>query len=207
MYFTSTRYQPIATFFLAAAAGFTLLITAAIVGSLLVESLRFFARVPVGEFLFGLHWSPQTALRADQAASSGEFGAVPLLTGTLLITLIALLVAVPMGLMSAIYMAEYARPRTRAVAKPLVELLAGIPTVIYGYFALGTLSPWLAQAGARFGVPIAAESALAVGDDLPRGAARRAAGDYGCGAARLFPCHRRDDDRGDGGGSGREPDV
>jgi len=87
------------------------------------------------EFLFGLQWSPQTALRADQVAAQGAFGAIPLFVGTLLISAIALLVAVPVGLMSAIYLAEYAPARVRSFAKPALEVLAGVPTVVYGFFA------------------------------------------------------------------------
>ena len=86
--------------------------------------LRFFRAVPVTEFLFGLEWSPQTAIRADQIGSSGAFGAVPLFTGTLLISGIALIIAVPIGLMSAIYLAEYASARIRSVAKPLAGFKA-----------------------------------------------------------------------------------
>ncbi|MEM6474425.1 MAG: phosphate ABC transporter permease subunit PstC, partial [Planctomycetota bacterium] len=98
------------------------LTTIGIVASLLFESLRFFQRVPVTEFLFGLQWSPQTALRADQVGSSGAFGAVPLITGTLLISAIALIVAAPLGLLSAVYLAEYASDKARSIIKPLIEL-------------------------------------------------------------------------------------
>src|SRR5581483_11953652 len=108
--------------------------TIGIVLSLLFEAGRFFARVSPLDFLFGLHWSPQMALRADQVGSSGAFGAVPVFAGTLLITAIAMLVAVPVGLLSAVYMSEYASRRLRAVAKPLLEVLAGVPTVVYGFF-------------------------------------------------------------------------
>jgi phosphate transport system permease protein len=131
--------------------------------SLLFESLRFFAQVPITDFLFGLHWSPQTAIRSDQVGSSGAFGAVPLFTGTLLISVIAMIVAVPVGLLSAIYMAEYAHPKFRAVAKPLLEILAGIPTVVYGFFAVLTVAPALRGLGAVVGLNISAESALSTG--------------------------------------------
>ena len=109
------------------------LTTIGIVLSMVVETVRFFELVPVHHFLFGLEWSPQTALRSDQAGSSGLFGAVPIFTGTLLITFIAMLVAVPLGLMAAIHLSEYAGPKMRSVVKPLLELLAGIPTVVYGF--------------------------------------------------------------------------
>ena len=137
--------------------------TIGIVLSLLFESLRFFQQVPVMSFLFGLEWSPQMAMRADQVGSSGAFGAVPLFAGTLLISVIAMLVAVPFGLLSAIYMAEYAPPKLRAVAKPLLEVLAGIPTVVYGFFAVITLAPLLRDYGVTVGLNIASESALTAG--------------------------------------------
>ncbi len=121
-----------------------ILTTVGIVMSVLFESIRFF-KVPVTDFLFGLQWSPQTALRADQVASGGAFGAVPFM-GTMLISAIALLVAVPVGLMSAIYLAEYASNRVRTVAKPALEVLAGVPTVVYGFFAALTVAP-LSAAG------------------------------------------------------------
>jgi len=139
------------------------LTTVGIVLSLLFESARFFALVPVSDFLFGPTWSPQTALRAGQVASAGAFGAVPLFTGTLLITLIAMAVAVPVGLMSAIYMAEYAPRRLRDVLKPALEVLAGIPTVVYGFFAALTVAPLMREAGVALGLDVASESALAAG--------------------------------------------
>jgi phosphate transport system permease protein len=113
--------------------------------------------------LFGMSWSPQTAIRADQVGSSGAFGAVPLFTGTLLISGIAMLVAVPVGLMSAIYLSEYANPRLRSYAKPMLEILAGIPTVVYGYFAALTVGPILRAVGESWGITVASESALGAG--------------------------------------------
>jgi phosphate transport system permease protein len=129
----------------------------------LFEAIRFFEKVPVTEFLFGVNWSPQTAIRADQVGSSGSFGAVPLFTGTLLITAIAMFVAVPVGLMSSIYLAEYSSRRVRATAKPLLEILAGIPTVVYGFFAALTVAPWVRRTGESMGIDVASESALAAG--------------------------------------------
>ncbi len=140
-----------------------ILTTIGIVMSLFFESFRFFTRVPFYEFLFGLNWSPQTALRADQVGSSGAFGAIPLFAGTLLITVIAMLVAAPIGLMSAIYMGEYADPRFRAVAKPMLEVLAGIPTVVYGFFAALTVAPFFRGLGESLGLDVSSESALAAG--------------------------------------------
>lgn len=137
--------------------------TLGIVLSVLFESLRFFGKVPFTEFAFGLHWSPQTSIRADQVGSSGSFGAVPIFAGTLLISAIAMLVAVPFGLMSAIYLAEYASLNVRSWAKPLLEILAGIPTVVYGFFAALTVAPLIRNAGESIGLSVASESALAAG--------------------------------------------
>ncbi|MBI4969880.1 MAG: phosphate ABC transporter permease subunit PstC [Rhodospirillales bacterium] len=148
---------------LIASSALAILVTLGIVLSLLVESVRFFERVPIAEFLFGLDWSPQTALRADQVGSSGHFGAVPLFVGTLLISAIAMLVAAPVGLFVAIYLSEYAAPRLRDTVKPLLEILAGIPTVVYGFFAAITIGPGLRALGERFGYGVASESALAAG--------------------------------------------
>ncbi len=145
------------------AATTSILITIAIVFSVLFESIRFFKIIPLSDFLFGLQWSPQMALRADQAGSSGAFGAIPLFLGTLLITLVAMLVAIPVGLFSAIYLSEYAAKNTRNFLKPALEILAGIPTVVYGYFAIIFVSPWLKNIGAFIGLDVAAESALAAG--------------------------------------------
>jgi len=145
------------------AATAAVLTTVGIVMSLLLETLRFFHKVPFVDFLFGLRWSPQTALRADQVAASGTFGAIPLFTGTLLITVIAMCVAVPLGLLSAVYTAEYASPRARATVKPLLEVLAGVPTVVYGFFAALTVAPALRAFGTRIGLDVASESALAAG--------------------------------------------
>ena len=149
--------------FLIAASTIAIFTTAGIVLSLLFESARFFAKIPFYEFLFGLEWSPQIALRADQAGSSGAFGAVPIFLGTFLISAIAMTVAVPIGLMSAIYMAEYATPKMRSVVKPALEILAGIPTVVYGFFAALTVAPVIRGFGDSLGLDVSSESALAAG--------------------------------------------
>lgn len=149
--------------FLVTCSCLAILTTIGIVLSVLFESLRFFGKVPFSEFAFGLHWSPQTSIRADQVGSSGSFGAVPIFAGTLLISAIAMLVAVPFGLMSAIYLAEYATPRVRAWVKPLLEILAGIPTVVYGFFAALTVAPMIRGFGESIGLSVASESALAAG--------------------------------------------
>ena len=140
-----------------------ILTTVGIVFSVIFETLRFFAKVPVTEFLFGTQWSPQTALRADQVGSSGAFGAVPLFIGTTLVMLIAMCVAGPIGLFAAIYMAEYASPRARSIAKPILEVLAGIPTVVFGFFAALSVAPVIRRWGESIGLEVASESALAAG--------------------------------------------
>ena len=139
------------------------LTTIGIVLSVVFEATRFFGIVPAQEFLFGTRWSPKMAIRADQVGSSGAFGAVPLFAGTLLISAIAMLVAVPIGLFSAIYLAEYAPSKVRSVVKPLLEVLAGVPTVVYGFFAVTTVGPLLRTAGESMGLTVAGESALAAG--------------------------------------------
>lgn len=146
-----------------AAASVAVLTTVGIVFSVLFETVRFFQKVSPLDFIFGLQWSPQTAIRADQVGSSGAFGIVPLVVGTLLITTIAILIAGPIGLFAAIYMAEYATPRFRAFAKPLLEILAGIPTVVLGFFAALSLAPWVRGSGEALGLDVASESALAAG--------------------------------------------
>lgn len=140
-----------------------ILTTVGIVLSLLFEAVRFFAAVSPIDFLFGTHWSPQMAMRADQVGSSGSFGAVPLFSGTLLITVIAMVVAVPIGLMSAIYMSEYANRTVRSWLKPVLEILAGIPTVVYGFFAALTMAPFVRSVGQSVGLSVSSESALAAG--------------------------------------------
>jgi phosphate transport system permease protein len=119
--------------------------------------------IPVWEFLFGLRWEPQIAIRADQVAGQGAFGAVPVFTGTLLISVIAMVVAIPIGLYTAIYLVEYSSERFRGVVKPILEILAGVPTVVYGFFAVLTVAPAVRQAGSVFGLAISPNSALAAG--------------------------------------------
>ncbi len=148
---------------LMAASTIAIFTTIGIFLSVLFEALRFFQQVSPLEFLFGLNWSPQTAIREDQVGSSGAFGAVPLFAGTLLISGIAMSVAVPVGLMSAIYLSEYASSRVRSIAKPMLEVLAGIPTVVYGYFAALTVGPLLRRFGEALGLGVSSESALGAG--------------------------------------------
>jgi phosphate transport system permease protein len=157
------RVEQAITVFLIISSTIAIFTTLGIVLSVLFESIRFFNKVPVQEFLFGTKWSPQIAIRADQAGSSGAFGAIPLFTGTLLISFIAMVVAVPIGLMSALYLSEYAHPKFRSIAKPLLEILAGVPTVVYGFFAALTVAPLIRQMGMSLGLSVASESALAAG--------------------------------------------
>ena len=147
---------------LLAASLIAILTTMGIVASLLIESARFFRIVPVTDFLLGTHWSPQVIDPRDPGAS---LGAVPLFWGTFFIgAVIAMIVAVPFGLMSAIYLTQYARPATRRWMKPMLEILAGVPTIVYGYFAALTVAPAVRNLGVSLGIASASsESALAAG--------------------------------------------
>jgi phosphate transport system permease protein len=159
-----TRVERMVMLALLVASLIAILTTLGIVLSLLFESLRFFSVISPVEFLFGTTWSPQTAIRADQAGSSGAFGAIPLFWGTVFIgAIIAMIVAIPLGLMSAIYLTQYARPAVRRWMKPMLEMLAGIPTVVYGYFAALTVAPAIRDFGRMLGIPASSESALAAG--------------------------------------------
>ena len=151
---------------LAVSSVIAILTTIAIIFSVVFESVRFFALIPYDEFLFGTVWNPQFE-GAERAGSGQEglsqYGAIPLFAGTLLISIIALCVSVPVGLFSAIYLSEYATSKERAFFKPLLEVLAGIPTVVYGFFAALTVAPFLRSSGSIFGLDVASESALAAG--------------------------------------------
>ncbi len=160
---TQRAIESAVRFLLLAASTVAVLITIGILASLMFEAARFFELVPPHDFLFGLRWSPQIALRADQVGSSGAFGAIPLFAGTLLITAIAILVAGPVGLMAAIYTAFYASRPARALIKPALELLAGVPTVVYGFFAALIVAPVIRRLGTELGLNVASESALAAG--------------------------------------------
>ena len=157
------RFEGVVRLLLALSSVIAILTTVGIVLSLVVEAARFFRLYSLDDFLLGLHWSPQTAIRAGQSGASGAFGIVPLLTGTFLIMTLALLVAGPVGLLSAIYMSEYASSRVRALAKPMLELLAGVPTVVYGFFAVITIAPLLRDVGSSLGLAVSTESALGAG--------------------------------------------
>ncbi|KPK27409.1 MAG: phosphate ABC transporter permease [Desulfobacterales bacterium SG8_35_2] len=155
--------EKVFNFFLIACASFAIFTTIGIVLSVLFEAIRFFRIIPMTEFLFGLDWSPQMSIRTDQVGSSGAFGAIPVFAGTAMISGVAMLVAVPLGLMSAIYLSEYANKGFRTIAKPLLEILAGIPTVVYGFFAALTVAPFIRDMGVTFGLDVSSESALAAG--------------------------------------------
>jgi phosphate transport system permease protein len=142
---------------------FAILVTAGIVLSLVAESFRFFQMVPIHEFFFGLRWEPQIPLRADQIAGAGAFGAVPVFLGTIVIATIAMVVATPIGLFTAIYLTEYASDGVRNVIKPIMEILAGVPTVVYGFFAVLTVAPAIRNAGSLMGIATSPNSALAAG--------------------------------------------
>ncbi|MCV6614031.1 MAG: phosphate ABC transporter permease subunit PstC [Cellvibrionaceae bacterium] len=150
-------------FILLACSCLAILTTVGIVLSVLFESIRFFSMIPITDFVFGTAWSPQMAIREDQVGGSGAFGAIPLFVGTLLISFIAMIVAVPAGLMSAIYLSEYANSKVRGVVKPALEILAGIPTVVYGFFAALTVAPMIRDTGTSMGLSVSSESALAAG--------------------------------------------
>ena len=157
-----TRIERVVMLMLLAASLIAILTTIGIVASLLVESARFFRIVPITDFLFGTHWSPQVISAQNPGAS---LGAVPLFWGTFFIgAVIAMLVAIPFGLMSAIYLTQYAPPRLRLWMKPILEMLAGVPTVVYGYFAALTVAPAVRDFAVSIGVSWASsESALAAG--------------------------------------------
>ncbi|MGB5746354.1 MAG: phosphate ABC transporter permease subunit PstC [Desulfobacterales bacterium] len=155
--------EQVIKYFLIACSTIAIFTTIGIVLSVLYEAIRFFKVIPLTDFLFGLDWSPQMAIRTDQVGSSGAFGAVPVFLGTALISAIAMVVAVPIGLMSAIYLSEYAGKKFRAAAKPLIEILAGIPTVVYGFFAALTVAPLIRDTGSILGLSVSSESALAAG--------------------------------------------
>ncbi len=139
------------------------LTTVGIIASLMVETYRFLTFVPFYEFLFGLNWEPQIPIREDQVAAEGAFGWIPVMLGTLVITCVALFLAVPIGLMSAIYLNEFAPRKVRAVTKPVLEILAGVPTVVYGFFAILVIAPAIRSVGETLGISVAPNTALAAG--------------------------------------------
>lgn len=141
--------------------------TVGIIFSLLMQTLKFFQVVNLFDFLTGTHWYPaKTFVRdgmPDPELLRDAFGAVPLFAGTFFIALIAMCVAIPIGLLSGIYISEYGSRKFRVYAKPTIEILAGIPTVVYGFFAALTVGPFLKSVGDSIGLEVSAESALAAG--------------------------------------------
>lgn len=158
-----TALERLVYFALLGASLISILTTFGIVVSILFEALRFFGQVSLWEFLTGTEWQPVPMYREGQTVVESQFGSVPLFVGTFIIALIAMVVAVPVGLLAAVFMSEYAGPRTRAVAKPVLEILAGIPTVVYGFFAAITISPLVVEVAAWFGVEASYTNALAPG--------------------------------------------
>ena len=158
------RSETIIRSILWASAAVAVLTTLGIVLSLIFETFNFFASIGwrVDKFLFGTRWSPLSGVH-DGLMDMDKVGAVPLFAGTLMITGIAMLVAVPIGLFAAIYLSDFASPKVRAWAKPMLEILAGIPTVVYGFFAAITVAPFIRTSGEAFGLSVASESALAAG--------------------------------------------
>lgn len=157
------KSENIIKYILLSCSALAIVTTLGIVISVLFESVHFFGEVPASEFLFGTKWSPMVALRSDQVGSSGSFGAIPLFVGTLLISFIAMIIAVPTGLMIATYLSQYASAKLRMFAKPMLEILAGVPTVVYGFFAALTVAPFIRDMGDNIGVSVASQSALAAG--------------------------------------------
>jgi phosphate transport system permease protein len=157
------QVERISNWLMIACSVIAILTTAGIVVSLLIEALRFFSVVSPLEFFFGLRWEPQIALRADQSIGSGAFGAIPVFLGTLQIAFFAMLVSIPIGLFTAIYLTEYSDPRFRNAVKPIIEILAGIPTVVYGFFAILVVAPAFRDFMAMIGIDAAPNSAFVAG--------------------------------------------
>ncbi|MEA2190941.1 MAG: phosphate transport system permease protein [Solirubrobacteraceae bacterium] len=178
---------------LAGAAVLSVLTTTGIVVTLLNESSKFFGEIPVGDFFFGTDWAPLAG------GDSTSFGVIPLIWSTLYLTLIALIVAVPLGLGVGVYLAEYASPRVRKIFKPIVEVLAGVPTIVFGFFALTFLTPDILRP--LFGDGVSQSNQLAAGllvgllvlptiasiaeDALTSVPASLREGSFGLGASRL----------------------
>ncbi len=156
------RFERIVGNTLMVCAGIAILTTIGIIASLLGQTIVFFSDIPVWKFLFGTHWSPLSGVH-EGTMDPDKVGAIPLFAGTLLITVIAMVVAVPIGLFAAIYLSDFASPRARGIIKPMLEILAGIPTVVYGFFAAITVAPFLRDTGAAIGLSVSSESALAAG--------------------------------------------
>lgn len=157
------KIEKAGVFSLSITAGIGVLITLAVTVSILFEALRFFEMVNPLSFLFGTTWNPQMATISEQAVGESSFGAIPVFLGTLLITFVAMAVAVPLGIMGAIHLSFYSKEKTRDYLKPILEILAGVPTVVYGYFAVIFVAPFFKSFFSSLGFDIASESALAAG--------------------------------------------
>ena len=169
-HYKSQRYvEKIVNRFIQICSVLAILITLGIFLSLVFETLNFFSYVNPFDFLFGINWSPNKAFVIDSSETIDKeilkdaFGIIPLLGGTLLIAFLAMIVAIPLGLMSAIYLAEYAPKKIRDFSKPVIEILAGIPTVVYGFFAALVVAPKIVVLGKTLGLDVSSESALAAG--------------------------------------------
>ncbi len=158
------RSETIIRIILAGMATIAILTTVGIVLSLIFETLSFFEKIGwrIDKFLFGVIWSPLSGVHTGHL-DADKVGAIPLFAGTLMITFIATLVAVPIGLLAAVYLSDFAGRRVRGFVKPMLEVLAGIPTVVYGFFAAITVAPFLRGAGDVVGLSVASESALVAG--------------------------------------------
>ena len=137
--------------------------TIGIVAALTFETYKFLTMVPITDFLFGLNWEPQIPIREDQIAAEGAFGIVPVFLGTLVIATVAMLIALPIGLLTAIYLNEFASRRVREIVKPVMEILSGVPTVVYGFFAILVVAPAMRSFGQSIGLDVAPNTALAAG--------------------------------------------
>ena len=157
------RVEAIVKVLLIACASVAILTTVGIVLSMLFETIKFFESVSPSNFFFSTEWNPRFSSAGREGGDSGQFGVIPLMVGTMYVALVAMLVAVPIGLLAAMYLSEYAAPKFRATAKPMLEILAGIPTVVYGFFALVTVGPFLRDTGALVGLDIDARSVVTAG--------------------------------------------
>jgi phosphate transport system permease protein len=137
------------------------LVTILIISSIVFETYKFFSIISIVDFFTGINWSPQDDISDPDIGK--KFGIVPLLAGTFLITMIALIVATPIGIFSALFLSEYVGSKTRFVLKPIIEMLSGIPTVVYGYFAALYMGPFIRGMGESWGLNVSSESALAAG--------------------------------------------
>ncbi len=143
--------------------GIGILITIVITFFILIEALKFFKIINISDFLFGTKWNPQMAINNEQEVANSAFGFIPVFLGTLLITIIAMAVSVPIGIMSAIYLSMYANSKIRDFLKPALEILAGVPTVVYGYFAVIAVAPFFQDFFSLLGFEISSESAISAG--------------------------------------------